>query len=161
MMYEKALLFDPEMKDEILASRSPQEIKALGRAIKNFQETKWKKNREKIVYRHNLAKFEQNLELQEKLMQTGSKILVEASPSDRIWGIGKHTLVPTEETGMTAQEARFTPASQWHGLNLLGNILTQVKEDLQSKEAAEIPTPVSTSTLEISESESESAEEST
>ena len=89
MMAEKAALFeDADARARILQASSPGAVKALGRGIRNFDESVWVANRFQIVVRANVAKFDQHPELGEFLRQTGSRVLVEASPVDRIWGIG-------------------------------------------------------------------------
>lgn len=65
----------------------------------------------------NKAKFSQNKELKEILLNTENKVLVEASPQDRIWGIG------LEQNNFDA----VNPA-KWRGLNLLGFALMEVRE---------------------------------
>lgn len=74
------------------------------------------------MYEGNILKFRQNPDLLQKLMDTGDKELVEASPTDRIWGIG-----------MGEKKARETATHRtgW-GLNLLGNVLVQVREALRN-----------------------------
>lgn len=121
MMHGKALLFkDEEVAAQILKTSDPGTIKYLGRQVRDFKDKEWKRHRETIVYRNNLAKFSQNEHLLEALMAT-TGLLVEASPYDRIWGIGLHE-----------KDARKIPEAKWKGLNLLGKILTRVREDLIS-----------------------------
>jgi ribA/ribD-fused uncharacterized protein len=67
----------------------------------------------------NLAKFGEHRDLRDFLLSTGEKVLVEASPYDRIWGIG-----------MTATNAGVERPSAWRGLNLLGFALMEVRERL-------------------------------
>ena len=89
MMYEKALLFqDQETVKKVLQTDNVAEIKALGRAVKHFDDKIWIKVREKIVYRGVLEKFRQNPEFAEKLEKTGEEIIAECAVKDRIWGIG-------------------------------------------------------------------------
>ena len=89
MMEKKALLFgDEDSAEKILRSKSPGEAKALGRKILNFNEDTWLKNRWEIVVAGNLAKFGNNVNILNYLIGTGDRVLVEASPVDRIWGIG-------------------------------------------------------------------------
>ena len=119
MMHGKALLFEDQATAQlILEAKSPREMKALGRKVGSFSEKIWKKNRWDIVYRNSVAKFAQNPHLYEALMSTAGKQLVEASPSDRVWGIGLHE-----------KNARKIAPNKWPGLNLLGDILTQVRDD--------------------------------
>ena len=88
-MAEKArLMRDEETREKILASTDPEEIKALGRQVRNFDEYRWQKHRMEIVVTGNLHKFIDNEDLKNFLLSTGDKILVEASPYDTVWGIG-------------------------------------------------------------------------
>lgn len=120
MMYGKAMLFgDAEIAGEILEATSPRQHKALGRKVRNFDEAVWKRNREAIVTDGSRAKFAQNAMLRQALLDTVGTELVEASPFDRIWGIG-----------LAATDARATDPSQWRGQNLLGKILTRVRDEL-------------------------------
>ncbi|UOQ54090.1 NADAR family protein [Hymenobacter cellulosivorans] len=120
MMAEKARLFQDETtRAAILAAKSPNDAKRLGRQIKNFDEAAWLAARFDIVVQGNAAKFSQHPALQEFLLQTASRVLVEASPVDAIWGIGlaqDHADAATPET--------------WRGLNLLGFALMQVRYQL-------------------------------
>ncbi|ELU8148905.1 NADAR family protein [Listeria monocytogenes] len=122
MMAEKAKLFnDMEMREKILAAKHPKQAKNFGRLIRGFQEDIWLKNRFNIVMRANLAKFSQNEELKKFLMQTKNRILVEASPVDKIWGIG-----------MAADNKKVENPLYWKGLNLLGFALMAVRDELES-----------------------------
>ncbi len=121
MMSEKARLFDGSATAAIVASVHPGEAKKLGRQIRNFDQAVWEAQRFEIVVRGNLAKFSQHELLKQYLLGTGDRVLVEASPRDRIWGIGL---------------AESDPAAQnpydWKGLNLLGFALMAVREQLRS-----------------------------
>ena len=128
MMYYKAKLFgDDEIAQQVLGTRDPRKQKALGRQVKGFDGVKWDAHKEEIVRRANRAKFAQNKGLRRKLFQTGRKMLVEASPIDMIWGIG-----------LDAENARKTPPNQWPGQNLLGKIITEVREELRVKYPEEV-----------------------
>ncbi|EIP0772456.1 NADAR family protein [Listeria monocytogenes] len=122
MMAEKAKLFnDMEMREKILAAKHPKQAKDFGRLIRGFQEDIWLKNRFNIVMRANQAKFSQNEELKKFLMQTKKWILVEASPVDKIWGIG-----------MAADNKNVENPLYWKGLNLLGFALMAVRDELEN-----------------------------
>lgn len=87
MMAEKARLFgDDEMLESILKAKHPKEMKAFGRAVQNFDKDIWDKECYNIVKRASLAKFSQNPKLNDYLNSTKNRVLVEASPRDRIWG---------------------------------------------------------------------------
>jgi ribA/ribD-fused uncharacterized protein len=120
MMAEKARLFgDDEVRAKVLATADPSEAKSLGRAVRNFDEARWVEHRYGIVVEASCEKFGQNEELRAYLLSTESKILVEASPKDTIWGIGLGATHPN------AKDPR-----QWRGLNLLGFALMDAREKL-------------------------------
>lgn len=120
MMHGKALLFgDAKVAQEILAADHPKQHKALGRKVKNFDDVVWKANREIIVMAASRAKFTQNAELLALLLATKGTTLVEASPYDRIWGIG-----------LAATNPKAQDPKTWRGQNLLGKILTQLRDEL-------------------------------
>ena len=123
MMAEKARLFNDEQSYQlILAVKSAAHAKALGREVKDFNEIVWQENRFNIVVNANLAKFSQNPALKEFLLNTGQRILVEASPVDKIWGIG------------LAEDHEFAKLPvKWRGLNLLGFALMKVRDQLKSQ----------------------------
>lgn len=120
MMAEKASLFkDEEILKEILKSKHPKQIKKLGRKVRNFNEEVWKKKRYSIILNGNYAKFMQNEGLRQFLIQTKNRVLVEASPYDKIWGIG-----------MAADDEHIENPLEWKGLNLLGFALMEVRDEI-------------------------------
>lgn len=120
MMAEKARLFgDEETRARILTASNPGAAKKLGRAVRGFDDARWVEARFDIVVRGNEAKFGQNPALREFLLGTGDRVLVEASPLDRIWGIG-----------LSAGDSRAEDPEQWKGLNLLGFALMEVRARL-------------------------------
>jgi ribA/ribD-fused uncharacterized protein len=121
MMAEKARLFaDPDAEERILSAPSPAAAKKLGRSVRGFDEARWAAARSEIVVRGSVAKFAQNPELLAFLLDTGDRVLVEASPVDRIWGIG-----------LRGEDARSKNPEQWRGLNLLGFALMEARRQLQ------------------------------
>ena len=117
MMAEKAALFgDQTTRAQVLVATNPGAAKALGRQVRGFNEAAWIENRFSIVLRANEAKFSQNPDLGHFLRQTGNRIIVEASPVDRVWGIG-----------IAQDDERARNPNQWKGLNLLGFALMQVR----------------------------------
>lgn len=121
MMAEKARLFnDEEILDKILQTSDPYEAKKLGRVVKDYDNDVWNQCRFDIVVKANKEKFMQNEKLKQYLLSTDTKIIVEASPRDRIWGIGM---------GQNNPEAKNP--FKWRGLNLLGFALMVVRDKLQ------------------------------
>jgi ribA/ribD-fused uncharacterized protein len=120
MMHGKATLFgDAAVAAKILAADHPRAHKALGRQVAGFDDTRWRAERERIVLDGNRAKFTQNPALREQLLATAGTTLVEASPTDKIWGIG-----------LAATDPRANDPAQWRGHNLLGKILTALRDEL-------------------------------
>lgn len=120
MMAEKARLFgDDTIRRRVLDSRTPGEAKKLGREVRGFDEEVWRRERFDVVVRANEEKFRQNRALGDFLVQTGARVLVEASPVDRIWGIG-----------LAADHQDAPRPSLWPGLNLLGFALMEVRARL-------------------------------
>ncbi|KAI0099035.1 DUF1768-domain-containing protein [Nemania sp. FL0031] len=171
MMHQKALLFDDaEMAALILEAASPRDVKALGRAVRGFEQAVWERERVRIVTEGNWCKFTlpvledspgekeaedkdegEGKEKQEDkgpvirtwklgnasdaqtvraagfrdvLLATGDRELVEASPRDRIWGVG---------FGAKGAEAK---RAKW-GMNLLGKCLMEVREQFRKEAEAE------------------------
>ncbi|CAJ1314645.1 NADAR family protein [Paenibacillus nuruki] len=123
MMYGKAQLFgDRDIAARILQADHPRQQKALGRQIQRFDDELWNREAKNIVYRGNHAKFTQNPELLLVLLATAGQTLVEASPSDRIWGIG-----------LSEDDPRIHQRATWRGTNWLGEVLIQLREDLLSQ----------------------------
>jgi len=121
MMAQKALLFgDQVVYDKIAQCTHPNDAKRLGREVRDFDATAWEAERMSIVVRGNLAKFSQDARLREYLLGTGERVLVEASPVDRIWG-----------TGLAADHADANDPRRWDGLNLLGFALMTVRDILR------------------------------
>jgi ribA/ribD-fused uncharacterized protein len=120
MMHRKALLFgDHDTAEQILHAADARTAKALGRSVGGFVETTWREHRSSIVIEANDAKFSQSPELREFLLNTAPRVLVEASPSDRVWGIG-----------LAADDERAENPLTWRGLNLLGFALMDVRDRL-------------------------------
>ena len=120
MMAEKARLFgDEETAAAVIAAAHPRRAKDLGRRVRNFNEPTWQANRVAIVTRGNEAKFAQNKDLRDYLLGTRNRILVEASPLDRVWGIG-----------LPADDPRAEDVTAWQGRNLLGFALMTTRDTL-------------------------------
>jgi ribA/ribD-fused uncharacterized protein len=123
MMYSKAMLFgDTETAEKILDAKTPDEQKALGRAVKNFDKDVWDQHACEIIYQGNYYKFTQNPHLWQALDATSSKQLVEAAHYDPIWGIG-----------LRADDPDAQDPAKWKGTNWLGGTLTKLRDDLRAE----------------------------
>jgi len=132
MMAEKARLFEDDYTLEMIMDTDvPATQKALGRQVSGFCKAEWEDDEEtengqpycwNVVWRGNMAKFGQNAHLLNVLLSTEGTTLVEASPEDRIWGIG----LAEGDPGCHSRDT-------WQGLNWLGEVLTNVREHLRSE----------------------------
>lgn len=121
MMYQKAVLFnDNEIAEQILEISDVGKIKALGRMVRNYNDTIWNGMRQILIYEGLLEKFRQNNTLKDRLLATGQDILAECAVQDKIWGIGLSM----------KDEKRFN-MDEWQGQNLLGFGLMRARTRLQ------------------------------
>ena len=122
MMLGKARLFgDAEIAEKILATSAPDVAKRLGRKVRGFDTERWEAAREALVTSVNVAKFGQDPARLAYLLSTGDSVLIEASPSDTIWGIG-----------LAASDPRAKSPLEWRGLNLLGFALMRARGVLRA-----------------------------
>lgn len=121
MMHMKALLFnDAETAKKIMGTSSPYEQKALGRIVKNFDKAQWEAVCLDIMVAGLTSKFSQNPAMLKALLDTGDTEIVEASPTDRIWGIG-----------LAESDPLIWDKKNWRGTNWLGVVLMRVRDELR------------------------------
>ena len=128
-MYIKAITFgDNVTAQKILNTDDPNRCRKLGRQVKGYNDAEWAKIRYDVFYTLNWAKYTQDKKLQEKLLdpQFDGKKFVEASPIDKIWGIGYAEDNPNIE---------FT--DMYWGKNYLGRILTNIRKRLKSAKGSD------------------------
>ncbi|MFJ7153829.1 NADAR family protein [Streptomyces sp. NPDC101118] len=124
MMAGKARLFgDEEALAVALAAPTPAEAKKAGRLVRGFDDAVWERERYAIVVEGSVHKFGSDPALRSFLLGTGERVLVEASPLDRIWGIG-----------LAADSPDALVPERWRGLNLLGFALMDARERLRAGE---------------------------
>lgn len=120
MMAGKARLFeDAEAERRVLAAGHPSQAKNAGRLVRGFDESIWERERFRIVVEGSVHKFSAHDDLREFLLNTGDRVLVEASPVDRVWGIG-----------LAADDEAAADPERWRGPNLLGFALMEARERL-------------------------------
>lgn len=123
MMAEKArLMGDDDTRAKILAATDPKTVKALGRAVRNYDESVWARERFDVVTRGSVAKFGENADLLAFLVSTHDAILVEAAPNDAVWGIG-----------VAESDPRARAPREWPGTNLLGFALMRARATLTER----------------------------
>ena len=118
MLYKAHVFDDSETYFQILDTTNPSEQKMLGRKVQGFDNEKWKTVAYDFVARSTYEKFNQNKVWKELLMLTWPYELVEASPTDKIWGIGYSAQNPSV----------FKERKDW-GSNLLGIALMKTRAD--------------------------------
>jgi ribA/ribD-fused uncharacterized protein len=121
MMAEKSRLFkDEKTLKVILAAETPADVKKAGRLVQHFDVALWDAHKFGIVVEGNRHKFGQHEVLSKFLAETGSRVLVEASPTDAVWGIG-----------MGADHPDVKEPGLWKGENLLGYALMEVRDKMK------------------------------
>lgn len=125
MMAQKALLFqDDAAYERIMHLKDPSQQKAVGRTVKNFDADKWNLVCRKVVYEANVAKFSASPSLKQIILETGDREIVEASPYDKIWGIG-----------LDERDPRCEDKAQWQGTNWLGVAIMEARDTLRALDA--------------------------
>ncbi len=117
MMAKKAILFEDEgALRKIMGAQDPSDQKRYGREVRGYNDQKWARVRYQTVLEGVLEKYRQNEELCKLLLATGNLTFVEASPEDKVWGIG-----------MRARDPDATKPGKWRGQNLLGKATTEAR----------------------------------
>ena len=120
MMAQKALFFkDKKQLQKIMNTDNPRDQKYYGRQVKNFDYEEWSKISRGVVFKANMAKFTQNPRMLDELLSYGDREIVEASPTDTIWGIG-----------LAVDDPKIHDKSNWQGTNWLGEVIMDVKKTI-------------------------------
>ncbi|MEU6371315.1 NADAR family protein [Streptomyces sp. NPDC046931] len=123
MMASKARLFgDADAERTALRAPNPALAKKAGRLVRGFDEAIWERERFAIVVEGSVHKFAAHADLKAFLLATGDRVLVEASPVDRVWGIG-----------LAADDEAAADPGRWRGPNLLGFALMEARERLRAR----------------------------
>jgi ribA/ribD-fused uncharacterized protein len=120
IMYRKCMTFGDEASAEaVLAAEDPAAQQIIGRRAAGYIGHVWDGMRQMVAFRGLMAKFTQNEELKQKLLDTGDAYLVECAGSDKNWACGVRL----------NDEGRFD-AENWTGGNILGFALMEVRETI-------------------------------
>lgn len=76
-----------------------------------------------IFFTLSLNQFTENEHFKRELINTFPRILVEASPRDRLWGIG-----------LGAKNEKAHSRLTWRGKNKLGFLLTHIRNEIMEEE---------------------------
>lgn len=139
-MWWKAVFFQDHKIATLLEQKgcTPLTAKQLGRQIKDYDDKVWECVRLGYMQYVLYLKFLQNPEWADRLKTTGKRVLIEASPTDRVWGCGldveaaaAHAKAEEDAHWLdqgTLQCRGFNPQSiKWPGRNLLGQALMTVR----------------------------------
>lgn len=116
MWYKANFFKDIETQLKLEKQMHPKDAKQLGREVKNYNEIGWECVRYGYMVYVNYLKYTQNDDLKQKLVSTENKILVEASKTDMVWGVG-----------LAADDPRILDDKNWTGRNLLGKSIMDVR----------------------------------
>ncbi|MBR3245936.1 MAG: NADAR family protein [Parasporobacterium sp.] len=123
IMYRKCMAFGDEVSAEaVLATDDPAKQKDIGRKAAGYIHPVWCGMRQMVVFRGLMAKFSQNEELKQKLLDTEDAFLVECAGSDKVWACG-----------IRLKDDRRFDSANWDGTNILGFALMEVRECLKEK----------------------------
>jgi len=121
IMYRKCILFgDKESAAAVMATDDTQKQQAIGRKARGYIPEIWDGIRQMVGFRGLLAKFSQNEDLKQKLLDTGDAWLVECAATDKIWACG-----------VRLNDEKRHDAANWTGRNILGFALMEVREMLR------------------------------
>ena len=112
MMAAKAKCFsDRKAYDAIMNSTTPVDAKFLGRRVRNYDDQVWSERRLREVYALKRSQALQHDEIRNWYLHRHTWEFVEASPVDRIWGVG-----------LSPSDYGVYDRRQWRGQNLLGKV---------------------------------------
>jgi len=120
-MFLKAKYFEDEDMAQMIATRGqdPKDAKRFGRKVEGFNDEEWVDAREQMMHIAVQRKF-MDEDLMKQLLDTGDKILVEGSPYDKVWGVG-----------LVYDGKEILDEENWDGLNLLGKVLMQLRDEIK------------------------------
>lgn len=125
-MWAKAKYFkDEEIAEKILAEEvEPMVCKMLGREVKNYDDAAWEKVRYDMMLKPNIERFWQDQVLRKKIIDKkfDGLTFVEASPWDKIWGVG-----------LRMNDPKIIDERNWHGRNLLGKVITEARVEILNR----------------------------
>lgn len=125
IMYQKCILFgDQATAKKVVLTDDPSEQQKLGKLCTGYINGVWAGARQAIAIRGLLAKFSQNADLREQLLDTKEAYLVECAHSDKIWACG-----------IRLNESERFDATKWTGQNILGFALMEVRSIIKAKKS--------------------------
>lgn len=116
-MEAKAIRFgDRVALERIRLAKTPNEAKEIGRQVRGYHQAMWDEIKVPCMMSALQFKWNNCEEFRKALKESGENILVEASPYDRIWGIGYKS------------DTALAYIDNW-GENLLGKCLMNLRSE--------------------------------
>lgn len=129
MACKAALFGDAEMFQAIAEAPTPAKAKALGRAVRGFEEEAWARVLPEVAREVVLQKMRADPDAAAELTErTGNHIIAEAAPNDTVWGIG-----------LATDDPRVQTPAEWRGRNVLGTALMEVRKILREEQQTSGP----------------------
>eukprot|EP00929_Paragymnodinium_shiwhaense_P110497 TRINITY_DN7758_c0_g1_i1.p1 TRINITY_DN7758_c0_g1~~TRINITY_DN7758_c0_g1_i1.p1 ORF type:complete len:583 (-),score=83.36 TRINITY_DN7758_c0_g1_i1:400-2148(-) len=122
MVCKAAMMGDEEAFQAICEAKFPKDAKDLGRGVRGFDQKLWTSTLEEVAFEVVRQKFAADAGLRKVLLGTGEKVLVEAAPNDRVWGVG-----------LRVSDDRVYHPSEWCGQNILGYSLMRARSVLRGE----------------------------
>lgn len=111
---------DAAAQAKLLKTASPKTAKTIGKKVVGFDEAQWDERKDSVMRVAVKAKLMQHPAILKKLMDTGTRLIGEADPRGKYWGIG------------TSSETSFAKnPERWKGKNVLGKILMELRTELK------------------------------
>ncbi len=107
----------PELALRASHAKYPLQANAIGRSVKLDNDM-----RIEVMRTGLLAKFGPEGELRDVLVNTGNKLIVEASPFDLFWG-----------TGCGLRDPKLKDSKNWKGQNQMGKLLMSIRESFKDR----------------------------
>lgn len=124
MLTKAALMKDRESFEEMIKTKDPAAVKALGRSVSPWNQELWDAHLEAVAFEVVRQKFASSRQLRDLLFSTGDHVIAEATRNDSIWGIG-----------INVDDPRVQDQKEWRGRNVLGFALMRVREHLRNERA--------------------------
>eukprot|EP00930_Biecheleria_cincta_P064949 TRINITY_DN5064_c0_g1_i1.p1 TRINITY_DN5064_c0_g1~~TRINITY_DN5064_c0_g1_i1.p1 ORF type:complete len:504 (-),score=86.69 TRINITY_DN5064_c0_g1_i1:323-1774(-) len=121
MLCKAAAMGDRASYEELIHVKVPSTAKAIGRRVINFEQAVWGRIVCSVAFEVVHQKFSKTPALQPVLLQTGDKLIAEATRNDKNWGIG-----------IDVGDWRVQSPSKWQGFNVLGWALMESRAILRA-----------------------------
>lgn len=123
MMAWKAAFFKDWITfEKIMKPSHPSKYKDLGRDVKPYDEEAWDGERDKMMFVICLERARQIPAVDQMLIASEGREIVEASQFDKIWGVG-----------LAEYDERILDRRNWRGTNRLGKAYMRVREVRQKE----------------------------